>query len=217
MPRPPRIDFPDAIYHVTSRGNGRDVIFWSDDDRTRFLGQLADNLQTAAVVLYAFVLMDNHIHLLVRTPRANLSRFMQRLLTAYSLYARFKHRRPGHQLQGRFKAKLVQDDVYLRAVTRYMHLNPVKIAACRKLDRSNSRDTVPNSLNWDVMFLTTTTTCIISSATSRAPGSAATTATIPAVARARGMAGRRGTTRALQTWSKPPPACMIMEAWVTAT
>jgi len=59
MPRPPRIDFPDAVYHVTSPGNGRDVIFWSDDDRRRLLAQLADNLPTAAVVLYAFVLMDN--------------------------------------------------------------------------------------------------------------------------------------------------------------
>jgi len=135
MARPPRIDFPDAVYHVTSRGNGRDVIFWSDDDRRRFLGQLADNLHTAGVVLYAFVIMDNHIHLLCRTPRGNLSRFMQRLLTAYALYARYKHRRPGHQFQGRFKAKLVQDDVYLRALTRYIHLNPVKVAACRKLDR----------------------------------------------------------------------------------
>ena len=68
-------------------------------------------------------------------PRGNLSRFMQRLLTAYALYARYKHRRPGHQLQGRFKAKLVQDDVYLRAVTRYIHLTPLKIAAYRRLDR----------------------------------------------------------------------------------
>jgi len=135
MARPPRIDFPDAVYHVTSRGNGRDVIFWSDDDRQRFLAQLADNLRLAGVVLYAYVLMDNHFHLLVRTPRANLSRFMQRLLTAYALYARYKHRRPGHQLQGRFKAKLVEDNAYLLAVTRYIHLNPVKIASCRKLDR----------------------------------------------------------------------------------
>jgi len=135
MARPPRIDFPDAVYHVTSRGNGRDVIFWSDAGRLRFLAQLADNLRSAAVVLYAYVLMDNHIHLLVRTPRGNLSRFMQRLLTAYALYARYKHRRPGHQFQGRFKAKLVQDDVYLRAVSRYIHLNPVKIAAGRRLDR----------------------------------------------------------------------------------
>ena len=135
MPRPPRIDFPDALYHVTSRGNGRQVIFWNDADRERFLGQLADNLRVAGAVLYAYVLMDNHIHLLVRTPRANLSRFMQRLLTAYALYARYKHRRPGHQLQGRFKAKLVEDEAYLLAVTRYIHLNPVKVAACRKLAR----------------------------------------------------------------------------------
>ena len=135
MARPPRIDFPDALYHVTSRGNGRQVIFWSDADRQRFLGQLSDGLRISGVVLYAYVLMDNHFHLLVRTPRANLSRFMQRLLTAYALYARYKHRRPGHQLQGRFKAKLVEDDVYLRALTRYIHLNPIKIVACRRLDR----------------------------------------------------------------------------------
>ena len=93
-------------------------------------GQLADHLQLAAVVLYAYALMDNHFHLLCGTPRANLSRFMQRLLTAYALYARYKRRRPGHLFQGRFKAKLVEGEVYLLAVTRYIHLNPVKIAAC---------------------------------------------------------------------------------------
>jgi len=89
MPRPPRIDFPDAVYHVTSRGNGRAEIFWTDDDRQRFLGQLSQHLQMTGVVLYAYVLMDNHFHGLVRTPRANLSAFMQRLLTAYALYARY--------------------------------------------------------------------------------------------------------------------------------
>ena len=61
MPRPPRIDFPDALYHVTSRGNGRADIFYSDDDRERFLGQLAYHLHVTAVVLYAYVLLDNHI------------------------------------------------------------------------------------------------------------------------------------------------------------
>ncbi len=133
MARPPRIDFSNAVYHVTSRGNGRAVIFWSDDDRQRFLAQLADSLHTAGVRLYAFALMENHFHLLVRTPRANLSRFMQRLLTRYALYSRYKHRRPGHLFQGRFKAKLLEDDVYLTAVTRYIHLNPVKIAAFRRV------------------------------------------------------------------------------------
>jgi len=77
--------------------------------------------------------MDNHFHLLVRTPRANLSRFMQRLNTGYALYARYKHGRPGHQFESRFKAKLVEDDTYLLALTRYIHLNPIKIAACRGL------------------------------------------------------------------------------------
>ena len=135
MARPPRIDLPDGLYHVTSRGNGRQDIFWTDADRQRLLGQLADNLRTHAVVLHAFALMDNPFHLLVRTPRANLSRFMQRLWTAYALYARYKHRRPGHQFQGRFKAKLVEDETYLLALTRYIHLNPIKIAACRRLSR----------------------------------------------------------------------------------
>ena len=135
MPRPPRIDFPDAVYHVTSRGNGRADIFWSDDDRQRFLSQLAQHLNLSPVVLYAYVLMDNHFHLLVRTPRANLSRFMQRLQTAHALYARYRHRRPGHLFQGRFRAKLVDDERYLLGVTRYIHLNPVKTAACRQMSR----------------------------------------------------------------------------------
>ena len=140
MPRPPRIDFPDAVYHVTSRGNGRADIFHSDEDRQRFLAQLADHLHLCAVDLYAFTLMDNHLHLLCRTPRANLSRFMQRLLSSYALYSRYKHRRPGHLFQGRFKAKLVEDEVYLLAVTRYIHLNPVKIAACRRLSARQRLD-----------------------------------------------------------------------------
>src|SRR3974377_1733430 len=116
MARPPRIDFPDALYHVTGACNGGQQIFWTDDARRKFLGQLADGVHSAAVVLYAFAVLDNHFHLLARTPRANLSRFMQRLNTSYALYARYKHRRPGHQFQGRFKAKLVEDAVSLRCV-----------------------------------------------------------------------------------------------------
>lgn len=132
MPRPPRIDFPDALYHVTSRGNGRATIFHDDADCERFLAQLAHHLRLANVHLFAYVLMGNHFHLLVRTPRANLSRFMQRLLSSFAPYARYKHRRPGHLFQGRFKAKLIEDETYLLAVSRYIHLNPVKIAAARR-------------------------------------------------------------------------------------
>ena len=132
MPRPPRIDFPDALYHVTSRGNGRATIFHDEADCEHFLAQLAHHLRLADVQLFAYVLMGNHFHLLVRTPRANLSRFMQRLLSSYALYSRYKHRRPGHLFQGRFRAKLIEDESYLLAVSRYIHLNPVKIAAARR-------------------------------------------------------------------------------------
>ena len=133
MPRPPRIDFPDALYHVTSRGNGRADIFHSDDDRRRFLAQLAHHLHLGAVVLYAFVLMENHIHLLLRTPRREPVALHAALAVVLCVYWRYKHRRPGHLFQGRFKAKLVEDEAYLLAVTRYIHLNPVKIAACRRM------------------------------------------------------------------------------------
>lgn len=93
MPRPPRIELADAVYHVTSRGNARRQIFFTDDDRQRFLKQLRDNLAAYDVVLHAYVLMPNHYHLLVRTRRANLSRFMQRLGTSYALYFRVRIRR----------------------------------------------------------------------------------------------------------------------------
>jgi REP element-mobilizing transposase RayT len=133
MPRPPRIDFADAVSHVTSRGNGRAQIFLSDEDNCPFLRQLEDNVETFGVFLYAYVLMGNHFHLLVRTPRANLSQFMQRLNTSYALYSRYKHGRPGHQFEARFKAKLVQDDSYLLGVTRYIHLNPIQTKVCQRL------------------------------------------------------------------------------------
>ena len=142
MGRSPRINFPDAVYHVTSRGNGRARIFFDDDDRRRFLQQLQDNVETHAIFLYAMVLMDNHFHLLARAPRANLSQFMQRLNTSYALYARYKHRKPGHQFEARFKAKLVQEETYLLAATRYIHLNPIKTAACRRLRRLSKAERV---------------------------------------------------------------------------
>ena len=82
MPRPPRKFFAGALYHVTSRGNGRGRIFFDDADCERFLIQLQDGLETSEVVLYAYVLMPNHYHLLVRTVHPNLDRFMQRLDTS---------------------------------------------------------------------------------------------------------------------------------------
>jgi len=129
MPRPWRIRFPGAKYHVTSRGNGRARIFLCTADYLRFLDQLSNALEADQVILYAYALMPNHIHLHVETPRGNLPRFMQRLTTAYSMYFRYKKSRPGHCFQGRYGAKLVNGDDYLLRLTRYIHLNPVKTSA----------------------------------------------------------------------------------------
>jgi putative transposase len=136
MPRPPRLEIAGGFYHLISRGNGRKRIFFGDQDRSRFLRQLRDNLTTYDVVLYAYVLMDNHYHLLLQTRRANLARFVQRLNTSYALYFRFKHRRPGHVFQGRYRAKIVEDDAYLVALSRYIHLNPVRTTAARRMSKS---------------------------------------------------------------------------------
>jgi putative transposase len=132
MPRPVRIEFPGALYHVTSRGNARKDIFHSDADRERFLDQLAHCVDACGAILYAYVLMDNHYHLLVQTPKANLSAFCQRLNTSYSLYARYRQRAPGHILQGRYKAKLIESAAYVRQVATYIHLNPARTRSARE-------------------------------------------------------------------------------------
>jgi putative transposase len=133
MPRPPRLELADAVYHVMSRGNARKAIFFDDDDRRRFLRQLDQNLQTYDVALFGYVLMPNHFHLLIRTRRPNLARFMQRLNTSYALCFRYKHHAPGHVLQGRYKAILVEADAYLLPLSRYIHLNPLRTTAARRL------------------------------------------------------------------------------------
>lgn len=140
MPRPPRIEYSDALYHVTSRGNARQTLFHTDQDRQRFLIQLESNLESYGVVLYAWVLMTNHFHLVVRTPRANLSRFMQRLNSSYSLYYRYKHRKPGHVLGGRYKAPAIEDEEYLLAVTRYVHLNPIRTGEQKRRTKAEQVD-----------------------------------------------------------------------------
>ena len=119
--------FEGAKYHIAVRGNGRQDIFLSDEDRRRFLDQLKDAADKDGVRVYAYVLMSNHYHLLIETRRANVSAFMQRLNTAYGMCFRYRHKRPGHVLQGRYKGKLVEGEDYLLRLTRYVHLNPAKI------------------------------------------------------------------------------------------
>ncbi|MFO0795694.1 MAG: transposase [Candidatus Brocadiaceae bacterium] len=126
MARPLRIQYEDALYHVTCRGNERKAIFKDDYDKNVFLELLNDGLKTYHIILYCYVLMDNHFHLLLETPLANLSEFMRWFNITYTSHYNRRHKRTGHLYQGRYKSILVEKKSYLHIVSRYIHLNPVR-------------------------------------------------------------------------------------------
>lgn len=126
MARPLRIEYEGAIYHVMSRGNARQAIFLNDHDWEKILKDWEETVLRCGWELFSFCLMPNHFHLFFRTPRPNLSRGMQRLLSSYANGFAKRHRRPGHLFQGRFKGELVEDESYFWTVSRYIHLNPVR-------------------------------------------------------------------------------------------
>jgi len=126
MARPLRIEFPGAIYHVTSRGNERKTIFTDDRDRKIFLSTLEDVTLRYNWFCHAYCLMDNHYHLLIDTPDGNLSIGMRQLNGVYTQRFNKRHSRVGHLFQGRFKAVLVQKGSHLLEACRYVVLNPVR-------------------------------------------------------------------------------------------
>jgi len=126
MARQLRVEFENAFYHITSRGNLRDKIFYNATDRERFLKILIRTKERYGFLLHAYALMDNHYHLLMETPKANLSQTMQNINTSYTVYVNRKYQRSGHLLQGRFKGIIVDKDRYLISLSRYIHLNPVR-------------------------------------------------------------------------------------------
>jgi putative transposase len=126
MARPIRVQFEGAVYHVTARGNERRLIFRRDQDRETFLRTLAETAEEQGLLVHAYCLMPNHYHLVVETPRGNLSRAIGWLQTTYTVRFNRRHRRSGHLFQGRFKAHLIEADNYSRELLRYLHLNPVR-------------------------------------------------------------------------------------------
>jgi putative transposase len=126
MARPLRLEFEDALYHISARGNRRERIFASDADRAHFLEILVRSLARFEVELHAYVLLPNHFHLLVRTRRANLSRWMHWVLVSYTTWFNRRHHKVGHLFQGRYKSLLVEEGSYLLELSRYLHLNPVR-------------------------------------------------------------------------------------------
>ena len=112
MARPVRVEFADAVYHVTARGNERKAIYRDDADRQRFLETVEQAVERFGVVVHAYCLMPNYYDLLLQTPRANLSAAVGWLQTSYSIRFNRRHRRTGHLYQGRFKAHVVEDYGY---------------------------------------------------------------------------------------------------------
>ncbi len=137
MPRKLRVEYPGAVYHVMSRGNRRQDIFLDDVDRHDFLKTLAEACQKTGWQVHAYCLMNNHYHVVLETPNANLVAGMAWLQSTYTIRLNHRHRLMGHVLSGRYKAQLVEGsgNGYLRTACDYVHLNPARANLLKSEDR----------------------------------------------------------------------------------
>lgn len=138
MPRGPRLDAPGVLHHVMVRGIERRPLFRDDQDRDDFVDRLAALAQGGAFTVYAWALLPNHVHLLVRTGTRPLARSMRSLLTGYAGAFNRRHRRAGHLFQNRYRSIVVEEEPYFLELVRYLHLNPLRagiVKDLRGLDR----------------------------------------------------------------------------------
>jgi len=126
MTRPLRITYPGAIYHIINRGSRRDRIFRRIKDRDEFLARLGSVSEKYGAIVHAYCLMDNHFHLLLETPKGQISSIMQRLQGGYANWFKAKYKQIGPLFQSRYKSVLVEDESYLVTLSAYIHLNPVR-------------------------------------------------------------------------------------------
>lgn len=158
MARPLRIEYPGAVYHLTSRGNARDAIFLDEGDYTEFLKVLCLVANRYNWIVHAYCLMTNHYHLLIETPEGNLSIGMRQLNGIYTQRFNRRHNHVGHIFQGRYKAILVDKDSYLLELCRYIVLNPVRVGMVRRPEEwqwssykgtiGKSKDTTCLTIDW---------------------------------------------------------------------
>jgi len=134
MPRKSRIDTTGALHHIMVRSIEECKIFRNDADRDNFLDRLGGILSETKTSCYAWALIPNHFHLLLRTGPVPISTVMRRLLTGYAIWFNRRHRRYGHLFQNRFKSILCQEDSYLLELVRYIHLNPLRAGLVKELD-----------------------------------------------------------------------------------
>lgn len=126
MPRFPRQKYDEAIYHIAVRGNNREEIFFCDDDKVRYLDTLKRYKERFQICIYAYCLMDNHVHLIIDSNGQDISRIMKGISLSYAIYFNKKYGRCGHLFQDRFWSQIIEDDLYVMGVSRYVHQNPVR-------------------------------------------------------------------------------------------
>ncbi len=126
MPRQARLDAPGTLHHVIVRGMEKRDIVTDQYDRENMVSRLGDLAEETRTSVYAWVLMSNHIHILVKSGLVGLSRFMRRLLTGYAVTYNIRHKRHGHVFQNRYKSIICDEDVYFQELVRYIHLNPLR-------------------------------------------------------------------------------------------
>ena len=126
MPRGPRLDTPGVLHHVMARAIERQLLFRDAHDRDDFVGRVAALAETGSFTVYAWALVPNHFHLLVRTGHRPLARSMRSLLTGYAGAFNRRHRRRGHLLQNRYKSIVCEEEPYFLELVRYLHLNPLR-------------------------------------------------------------------------------------------
>ncbi len=133
MPRGPRLDAKGALHHVMARGIEKRTIFHTNRDRQDLVNRLADIVPASGTAVYAWSLLPNHFHLVVRTGTVGLSRVMRRLLTGYAVSFNLRHKRVGRLFQNRFKSIVVEEEPYLLELVRYIHLNPFRVGLVKSV------------------------------------------------------------------------------------
>jgi putative transposase len=138
MPRVARLDATGVLHHVIFRGIERRKIFRSSADKDWFVQRLGQLLSATRTSCYAWALMDNHVHLLLRTGDVSLATLMRRLLTGYAGYFNRQYNRHGQLFQNRYKSIICQEDIYLKELVRYIHLNPLRVGIVKTLHNLKS-------------------------------------------------------------------------------
>jgi len=131
-----RLEYEGACYHVMNRGNHKETVFHNNSDCEIFLDKLAEFAELYEVTIFNYCLMPNHFHLFLKTSHANLSKFMQSFLTSFTITINRKYQKSGHLFQGRYKAVLVESELYKNKLSRYIHLNPVKVKMYEELTKN---------------------------------------------------------------------------------